>query len=109
MADQILALAQQFDSSLELKYNKFYIGLARNGRAFNFVTVRPKKQFIRIQIKLPYTVEMNEKLENTGLDVMDYDTRNGEFRIRLKPGEITKNKDILLVIMQEAFDRMNGN
>ena len=32
MADQALEIARTFDPSLELKYNKFYIGLARNGQ-----------------------------------------------------------------------------
>ena len=31
MADQILEIARKFDSQLELKYNKFYIGLAKQG------------------------------------------------------------------------------
>ncbi len=109
MADQVLELVQQIDPSLEFKYNKFYIGLAKNGRAFNFVSVRPKKQFIRIEIKAPHSVETTERLENAGLDVMDYDSRHRYFRLRLKPGEIVKNKDILLEIMQEAFNRMNGS
>jgi predicted transport protein len=108
MADQILALVQQFDPSLELKYNKFYIGMAQNGRAFNFVAVRPKRQFIRLEINLPHSVETTEKLESAGLDLMEYDTRNRNIRLRLKPGEITRYKDILLELMREAFDRKNG-
>ena len=31
MADEILKLIHGFDSTYELKYNKFYIGMARNG------------------------------------------------------------------------------
>lgn len=108
MADQILALVQQFDPSLELKYNKFYIGLAQNGRAFNFIAVRPKKKFIRLDIKLPHSVETTEKLESAGLDLMDYDTRNRVIRLRLNPGEIAKHQDVLLELMQEAFNRKNG-
>ncbi len=109
MADQILALVQQFDPSLELKYNKFYIGMAQNGRAFNFVAVRPKRQFIRLEINLPHSVETTEKLESAGLDLMEYDTRNRNIRLRLKPGEITRHKDVLLELMQDAFNRKNGN
>lgn len=109
MADQILALVQQFDPSLELKYNKFYIGMAQKGRAFNFVAVRPKKQFIRLEINLPHSIETTEKLEAAGLDLMEYDTRNRNIRLRLKPGEITIHKDVLLEIMREAFNRKNGS
>ena len=43
MADEMLELVQTFDSTLELKYNKFYIGLTRGGRPFNFVTFTPQK------------------------------------------------------------------
>ncbi|MEZ4511392.1 MAG: hypothetical protein R3C62_05930 [Chloroflexota bacterium] len=107
MADQVLEFAHQFDPSLELKYNKFYIGIVQNGRAFNFVTIRPKKQFARLEIKVPHSVETSEKLENAGLEVMDYDTRHSNFRLRLKPGDLAKHKDILREMMADAFNRMN--
>lgn len=107
MADQILELVRSFDSSLDLKYNKFYIGLTQNGRAFNFIAVRPKKQFIQLNIKLPHSMETTEMLENKGLDVMGYDTRHGNIRIRLKPGEINRHKEVLVSLMREAFDRSN--
>ena len=37
MADNLLEIAKEFNPSLELKYNKFYIGLARNGQSCNFL------------------------------------------------------------------------
>ena len=45
MADELLALAKQHcDDSLNLKYNKSYIGLERNSRAYNFFWIRPQKK-----------------------------------------------------------------
>lgn len=41
--DQLLTIVQEIDPSLELKYNKFHIGLSKGGQAFNFVIFRPKK------------------------------------------------------------------
>jgi len=102
MADELLDLAKQFDGSLELKYNKFYIGLAKNGQPRNFVIVRPKKGFIRFEPRLKNSPETTEKLESAGLDVMDYDTTWGRYRIRLKPGEIEKHKEILSSVVKEA-------
>ena len=52
VADQFLEIARKFDPALELKYNKFYIGLAKNGIPSNFVIIRPKKAFIRIEPRL---------------------------------------------------------
>ncbi|RJO62871.1 MAG: hypothetical protein C4542_01645 [Dehalococcoidia bacterium] len=103
MADEFLEIARELDSSLELKYNKFYIGLARNGHPSNFIIVRPKKGFIRFEPRLKNSLETQERLENAGLDVMDYDTRWGRYRIRLKPGEIEKNKIIIKQVMKEAY------
>lgn len=104
MADEFLELAKQYDASLELKYNKFYIGLAKNGQPSNFIIVRPKKGFIRFEPRLKNSPETTERLENAGLDVMDYDARWGRYRIRLKPGEIEKNREILGEVVKEAYE-----
>jgi hypothetical protein len=104
MADKLLELAKQFDSSLELKYNKFYIGLSKHGQPSNFLIFRPKKGFIRFEPRLKSSSETQEKLETAGLDVMDYDSRWGRYRIRLQPGEIEKNKDIITDVVREAFE-----
>jgi hypothetical protein len=107
MADNLLEIAKEFNPSLELKYNKFYIGLARNGQPCNFFIVKPKKDFIRFEVRLKKSDETQEKLENTGLDLMGYDNRWGYYRIRLKPGEIEKNKEILTEIIKEAYEAAN--
>lgn len=104
MADQLLEIAKQFAPSLELKYNKFYIGLAKHGQPSNFIIFRPKKSFIRFEPRLKSSPESQERLENAGLDVMDYDTRWGRYRIRLQPGEIEKNKEVLTEVVKEAYE-----
>jgi hypothetical protein len=44
LADELLSLVKSFAPELELKYNKFYIGLAEDGRPNNFVSFRPQKR-----------------------------------------------------------------
>lgn len=107
MADQLLQSAKMHDPSLELKYNKFYIGLAKNGQPSNFVVFRPKKSFIRFEPRLSDSPQMQERLDAAGLDVMDYDKRWGRYRIRLQPSDIEKNKKILEEIISEAFRDAN--
>ncbi len=47
MVDQLLGIVHEFEPALELKYNKFYIGLAKDGRQpQNFVVFRPGKKFL---------------------------------------------------------------
>lgn len=103
MADELLDIAKQFDQSLELKYNKFYIGLAKNGQPNNFIIFHPKKGFIRFEPRIKKSTTIQERLESAGLDVMDY-TRSGRYRIRLQPGEIQKHEEVLREVVKEAFD-----
>lgn len=103
MADQLLEIAKAHDPALELKYNKFYIGLAKNGLPHNFVVFRPKKGFIRFEPQLKNVTETQERLESAGLDVMDYGSRSGRYRIRLQPGDIEKNRQILTEVIAEAY------
>ena len=107
MADQLLEIAKTHDPDLELKYNKFYIGLAKNGQASNFIQFRPKKRFMLFEPRLPDSPEMQEQCENAGLDLMDYDKRWGRYRIRLQPSDIEKNKKILEEIISEAYANAN--
>ena len=84
-------------------HGKFYIGLAKDGHPHNFIMFRPKKGFIRFEPKLKNTTETQDRLESAGLDVMDYDSRWGRYRIRLQPGEIEANKEILTQVIAEAY------
>jgi len=103
MADEMLALAHTHDSKLELKYNKFYIGLAKDGQPSNFIIFRPKKGFFRFEPRLKNTPENEEFLASANLDVMDYDSRWGRYRIRLQPGDIEKSKKIFTDIIAKAY------
>jgi hypothetical protein len=62
LAEELLTIAREIDPSLELKYNKFYIGLSRDGQAFNFVFMRPRKSVINLVIRLPRSDEIDARL-----------------------------------------------
>ena len=109
MADECLELAKQCDHSLTLKYNKRDIIPVKNGRSSRFIVIIPMKTFIRLSLRLKNSQETTEQMENAGLDVMNYHRRTGRYRIRLKPGEIEKNKEILVQIIKEAYEENTGN
>jgi len=108
MADQILDMIHKFDPQLELKYNKFYIGLAKNDQPNNFVTLRPKKNNLRLEVRLPRTDELDTKLENSTLDAMDYDNRWGKYRIRLSKSDLQKQTDFVTELLHQAFEAANA-
>lgn len=107
LADELLELVRKLDPTLELKYNKFYIGLARNGQPDNFVIFRPKKSWVSVEPRLKRSEETQERLETAGCDVMDYDERWSRYRIRLAPGDIAKHSDLLTELLKEAYHVAN--
>jgi predicted transport protein len=103
LADDIRAIAREIDQSLELKYNKFYIGFAREGRAFNFMILRPKKKAINIEISIPLTEEVTAKIEAAGIEMLGYERRGGYYRIPMTKQDIAKHKDLLKELMVAAY------
>ena len=103
MADRLLGIIKGFSPALELKYNKFYIGLAENGQPNNFAIFRPQKNAMRLEVRLKKDEEMEGKLNDAGLDVIDYDNKWGRYRIRLTKGETDKHSDILKKILLGAY------
>ena len=68
-ADQMLEILRSFDPTLNLKYNKFYIGVEKDGQPYNFVTFRPQKKALSFNLKLPQTDDLDTKIDEAGGDV----------------------------------------
>lgn len=108
MADSLLEIAHRLDPGLELKYNKFYIGLAKNGTPRNFMVFRPLKNFLRFEPRLKKTDERQAALEAAGLDIMEYSSRWGRYRIRLTPEDLNQHKAIIEQVITEAYREAEG-
>ena len=103
MADAILEIVKRLNPDLELKYNRFYIGLAKNGAPNNLVIFRPKKTFIRFEPRLERSDSTLQQLETAGLDVMDYDERSGRYRIRLTPENLENHSAVIESVITDSF------
>lgn len=107
MADELLTVIQSFDSAFELKYNKFYIGLAKEGQANNFVVFHPKKKFLRLGLRMKKSDDIEDKINNTGLDLSDY-TKSGRYRIRLMKNDIKQNEEFIKELLKQSYDEAMG-
>lgn len=104
MTDNILEVIRTFAPELSLKYNKFYIGLAKNEQTNNFVIFRPQKTILRLEVRLPRSDEVETQLAGIGLDVMDYDQRWGRYRIRLSKEDVKKHSTFLAEFLSTAYN-----
>jgi hypothetical protein len=103
LADKFIELAKEKDPALAPKYNKYYIGLARNGIADNFISLKPKKNWIIFQPKVPSNPELNQRLDDAGLQVMAYERRFNHYKIRLNEFELAEHVDLIREIINMAY------
>lgn len=105
MTDDLMKLINTWDDGLIPKYNKFYVGLARNGQPDNFVIFRPKKEWLRVEPRLERSEDLEAEMEREGLDVMGYDSRWGRYRIKIPKGKIGEH----LIYLEKLLKRAQGN
>lgn len=101
--EDIFECLKEFISGYELKYNKFYIGVAKDGLAKNFIMFKPKKNYLYLIVKGNDDSEKAKIIEDNGLEV-NYLARWKQYRIRLNGyDEYTKHKEILDDIVKDSM------
>ena len=107
LVDELFAQLGERENGYELKYNKCYIGLSKNGISNNFIFFTLWKKFIYLQIKVDEKLEITELLEQNGLDIK-YDKRSGCYKIKFSTLlNYENNKDAILSLINSARERMN--
>lgn len=104
----LLYINELLTTSLELKFNKHYIGISRDNQPFNFVDFRPRKQTLNLHIKLPRSDDIDEKLETSAFDVLRYDKMWKCYRLRLKQADVDEFDDLLKDLVKAAYERRLG-
>ena len=105
LTDQMLEILRSIDQTLNLKYNKFYIGVEKDGQPYNFVTFRPKKNTLNFELKLSQTDQLDTKIDDAGLDTLEYNKKWGLYRLRLTTKDIKTKSEILQELSRLAYDR----
>lgn len=102
--DAIFKSISEYAPGYELKYNKFYIGVAKDGIAKNFVIFRPRKNYLYFVVKGEENNELIESIENEGLEVT-YAPRWKEYDINLKDfDDYKKHKELLDKLVRSSME-----
>jgi len=105
MADDLLSILQTFDPSLSLKYNKHYIGLMKDGDAYNFSIFKPKKNHLNLEIKLPRSEELDARIDAGGLELLEYSKQWNLYRIHIAKNDLTQRRKLITELLKLAYDR----
>lgn len=103
LADDVLGIVHEVlgNQNLALNYNKHYIGLASGGVANNFISMKPRKHNLMLQIKLSRTDEVSELIEQS-LELISYDNRWGLYQVRVTANDMAENQDLLRDLIGRA-------
>ncbi len=97
----------KYTTGYELKYNKFYIGLAKNGVAKNFISFKPKKAFLYFIFKTNENTDLSQKIENAGLDAV-YESRWKQYRVKLSDyNDYKKHEGLINECVEVAMEYFN--
>jgi hypothetical protein len=103
--DSLTRIVKTIDPAFAAKYNKGYVGLARDGQPLNFVLFKPKRQFVRVELRLDRSEEAQAKLEQSGIDLMEYNVRHQRYKFRLYPGDTEKHAALLTELFRTSHEQ----
>lgn len=102
--DEIFNCVREYAEGYELKYNKFYIGLTKEGIANNFILFKPKKNYLYFVFKTSEDKEKFQALDNEGLEY-SYTPRWKELAVKISDfNEYKKHKVLLDTLAKTSMD-----
>jgi hypothetical protein len=104
LADEILKIIHSCNINAQLSYNKHYIGLKVDGRAFNFAILRPQKNGIRLEIRIEKNNEIDTLILDSNLEMLDYDNKWKRYRLKLTTIDVSNQKEILQNLLTQAYE-----
>ena len=103
IVDSIFNDLSEYVNGCELKYNKYYIGIQKEGISRNFISFTPKKTFLYINTKGDEDQELINTLENAGVEVKYEESK---YRIRINRLEdYQNNKDLIKKLVAMSMQR----
>jgi hypothetical protein len=102
LADQLLELINDQGPGLSLKYNKYYIGLQRDGIADNFISFRPRKKHMIWVVRIDRNDELDARLEESGLTMLPYEKRWKQYQFQIVPGDVKAQQALFTDLIRMA-------
>jgi len=100
--DGLLAIINEKASPQQrLNYNRYYIGLTDGTRSRNFVTFRPRRQFVHLTAEVLEPGPWAERVEEAGLSASVTDDK---VQVTVAPADLKKHEGLIRELLHEAVD-----
>lgn len=105
--DLIFDDLKEITQGYELKYNKFYIGMSKDGVSKNFLSFRPRKNYIYLCCKGNENSALIKSIEDAGLEI-SHNPRFKEYLLRIGDfNEYKRNKELIESLIKNSMEYLN--
>lgn len=94
VVDRIHTVIQDQDPGVALKYNKHYIGLAKDGVANNYVALKPRKGRVVVEFRIQRSEEVSDRIDEAGIGTLPY--KWGTYRVTIPNAKALKEHNELI-------------
>jgi len=103
VVDGLIDLINEVDPGLVAKYNRHYVGLARNGVPDNYVVFRPRRgDNVICELRIPRSDDTTALIDEIGLDSLPYSTRWARYRVRVSPNDLKEQGRVLKELVRRS-------
>lgn len=99
LVDELLTYVQEIAPGYQLNYNKYYVGLTKDGISKNFVYFKPRKQRVILHAKITRSEEIEKNMQG-----IDYDWKGNFCRIYLDAETAKEKKNLIVDLIQSAAE-----
>lgn len=106
--DLCLEILNEIDSSINLKYNKFYIGLTNKIGVNNFIVFRARKQHILVDaygLDGDDKMEWHKKFEDSDITLLPDDSYSA-IRLKLHMDELQKYRLLIKELFAFCYNKV---
>ena len=102
LTDQLFSEIIGNESGFSMKYNKYYVGIAKDNTPVNFVFFKPKKKWVWLIIKTDKDESLTESIDSSGLDC-EYQPRDRRYRIKISEiNDYRSNQQLIDSLVNDA-------
>ena len=108
IVDDCKNILKTISPNLDLKYNRYYMGITENGPTNNFVVFRPKKTFVRVGAKFVRTQLdqldiWSNRLTEAGLLVLPGGRTDGWLNFRFTKQDLEQHRDLVAELFTASY------
>jgi hypothetical protein len=102
LVEKFSPILEQLANGLRLTYKKHLIGIAIGNRAENFVQFYPKRDFVRVGVRISNAAEWRRRMGDAGFNVAGVQEAD-RVRFRVSPEQFEAHRDLFADFFNQSY------